>query len=220
LGKLLIAEDDLDVSRSLDRFFAHHLETLVADTIARATLLLSTGPKLRGAVIDISLPDGSGLTILEDVRARFPRAPVLVLTARFDPATINAVQERGAEYAVKPARRANLDAFLVRLQAHGCPSRGVGDAIAAFATEHGLAASEASLLAAAASGTLRIDLADKLGVSENTVKKRVRSILDKCPGTEGIDEVVSRVWDRAKQFPPLHPGGGLLSIENMFDPVP
>ncbi|AXC49543.1 DNA-binding response regulator [Paracoccus suum] len=80
--RLLIIEDDpllldgLSVGLRLSGFTADTAGTL-AD--ARAALL---GGGFAGVVLDVMLPDGSGLDLLNELRAAGSRIPVLLLTAR------------------------------------------------------------------------------------------------------------------------------------------
>lgn len=80
--RLLIVEDDpvlsdgLGVGLGLSGFTADSVGTL-AD--ARAAL---EGGGFVGMVLDIMLPDGSGLDLLAELRSRGSRIPVLLLTAR------------------------------------------------------------------------------------------------------------------------------------------
>lgn len=80
--RLLIVEDDpvlsdgLSVGLGLSGFTADAVGTL-AD--ARAAL---AGGGFASVVLDIMLPDGSGLELLAELRAKGSRLPVLLLTAR------------------------------------------------------------------------------------------------------------------------------------------
>lgn len=53
--------------------------------------------------LDLKLPDANGLTLLPDLRSRFPNMPVLVLTAhdKLD-AAIEAVRQGARDYLLKP----------------------------------------------------------------------------------------------------------------------
>jgi len=113
-------------------------EPKVADFIRRgleqegfAVDLLTDGREAAGhaavveydaAVLDLMLPGRSGLQVLRDLRARQPRLPVLILTAR------NAIEERVAgldagadDYMGKPFALAELSARLRALLRRGEP---------------------------------------------------------------------------------------------------
>ncbi len=53
--------------------------------------------------LDLKLPDANGLTLLPELRSRFPEMPVLILTAhdKLD-AAISAVRQGARDYLLKP----------------------------------------------------------------------------------------------------------------------
>ena len=110
-----LAEEDFDVrqARSL-RQALRMLDDLVPDV----------------AVIDIGLPDGSGLDVLRRLRCGADRldsgTPVLVLTARTEEADVLRAFERGADdYLRKPFALPELIARVHALLARGRPGPGV-----------------------------------------------------------------------------------------------
>lgn len=85
----------------------------VRDIVQAKLALVEHG--FKAVLLDLGLPDGSGLAILKQLRARYDATPVLILTAR------NRLSERvqgldlGADdYIVKPFQ---LDELLARLRA-------------------------------------------------------------------------------------------------------
>lgn len=113
--RILLVEDEERLAASVARGLrqaAHAVD--VADRLAAARQRLALGT-YDALLLDIALPDGSGLELLRELRARGDRLPVLLLTAR------DAVSDRvlgldgGADdYLVKPAA---LDELLARLRA-------------------------------------------------------------------------------------------------------
>jgi FixJ family two-component response regulator len=153
-----------------------------------------------GAVLDVSLPDGSGLDLLDSFRSIEATAPALILTGHCDPVFINRAQRRSAEYAVKPAAPSNIQAFVDRAIAHrDRREREVEVLVVACSERYGLSPSERKILAACARGTARKQLACELGVSENTIKMQVKSLLRKCDDAEGLGDVVREIWRLATQ---------------------
>jgi DNA-binding NarL/FixJ family response regulator len=193
-GRLLIAEDEAPVARSLERFFRRHQPTALATTAEDALSLVRSGASLSGAVVDIGLPDGSGLEVVRELRRRPEAIPVLVLTGKLDRALVNEAQSLGAEYAVKPVQPENLEAFARRVAAMSGHAAAVGAAVAVFSQRYALSVGESRLLAAAARGTPRSLLAVELGVSINTVKTQIRSILDKYGSADDLSAIVHEVW--------------------------
>ena len=81
--RLLIVEDAEDLADAIaDRMAASGHVCDKAATLADARQLLALQP-FDLAVVDINLPDGTGLTLLREMRSAKNRLPVLVLTARW-----------------------------------------------------------------------------------------------------------------------------------------
>jgi len=74
--------------------------------------MLSRPGTWTGFVLDVGLPDGSGLDLLADARTKFPATPALVLTGRTEASSINAAFDLNADYVVKPIAEARVRHFL------------------------------------------------------------------------------------------------------------
>lgn len=101
---LLLIEDDARLARTLGRLLAddHHVVEVAPDA-ATALEIVGSGVQLDGLILDIGLPDRSGLEVAREIRAGGDPVPILMLTAR------DAVDDRvrgldaGADdYLVKP----------------------------------------------------------------------------------------------------------------------
>lgn len=124
--RLLIVEDDemlrdgLLVGLRLQGFSTEAVESL-AD--ARQAL---EQPGFEAMVLDLMLPDGSGLDLLRDMRGRGNSLPVLVLTARDQtPAKIAGLDAGADDYLAKPfdlsELAARLRALIRRAQGRAAP---------------------------------------------------------------------------------------------------
>ena len=106
---LLIVEDDLALGEGV-RLALRSEErpvTLCRD-LAQARQALETGAPFSLAILDVNLPDGSGLSLLEELRGR---VPVILLTANDMETDIVTGLELGAEdYITKPFSLAVLRA--------------------------------------------------------------------------------------------------------------
>jgi len=78
---ILIVDDDLQIRKLLGRYLAEQgfRVTLASDKRSLQAALESNDIKL--IVLDVMLPDGSGLEICRDMRAENSRIPVILLTA-------------------------------------------------------------------------------------------------------------------------------------------
>ncbi|KAG1307553.1 hypothetical protein G6F62_015198 [Rhizopus arrhizus] len=69
----------------------------------------------QAVLLDLGLPDGSGLTLLKALRARFDTTPVLIITARDRLSDrIQGLDAGADDYLVKPFQ---LDELLARMRA-------------------------------------------------------------------------------------------------------
>ena len=111
---ILVIEDQKNLLRSITRTLRESgFETDAAESIATANQLMSARVDL--VVLELMLPDGSGLDWLSSLRASGDNTPVLILTAR------DTIEDRvsgldgGADdYLVKPFA---LDELLARIRA-------------------------------------------------------------------------------------------------------
>jgi DNA-binding response OmpR family regulator len=75
-----------------------------ARTLAEARTVLGASPPADGLLLDLHLPDGSGLDLLRDLRAAggTTRLPVLVLTAEGEDRVLRDARRLGAALVTKP----------------------------------------------------------------------------------------------------------------------
>lgn len=114
MSQILVVEDQMNLLRSIMRTLNESgFEPEAAETLGSATNLMSASIDL--VVLDLMLPDGTGLEWLRALRATGNRTPVLILTAR------DAIEDRVAgldtgadDYLVKPFA---LDELLARIRA-------------------------------------------------------------------------------------------------------
>jgi DNA-binding NarL/FixJ family response regulator len=96
----ILAVDDHPLTReALGQVLAQvapRVEMLEADTLAAACARLAADPGIRLVVLDPSLPDADGVDTVKSIMEASPKALVLVLAGRDDPATARAALEAGA----------------------------------------------------------------------------------------------------------------------------
>jgi DNA-binding response OmpR family regulator len=101
--RILLVEDDVMIGRSLDRALTR--AGMAVDWVRSAT---DCANALRGSsygllLLDLGLPDGSGLEILRTLRSQKSDTPVVIITARDDVASRVAGLDAGADdYVMKP----------------------------------------------------------------------------------------------------------------------
>lgn len=110
--RILVVDDDPELLQLvrvlLDRINA---ETTTANNATTAAQILRTPPLPDLLILDLMLPDISGVDFLRQLRGRsvFDPLPVLVLSAVIDPVTIRGALDAGADrYLTKPYIANNL----------------------------------------------------------------------------------------------------------------
>lgn len=103
-GRLLLVEDDTYLRRVLGRaLVARGYSVIEADGFESALTRLVDLPRLPFAVVDLRLPDGSGLDLLPALRRHNPRSRVVLMSGWGSIATALAAVRGGAvDFVAKP----------------------------------------------------------------------------------------------------------------------
>lgn len=118
MARILIAEDEPRIASFLEKGLrANGFWTLVVDDDIEATVM-ARDSDLDAMVLDLGLPGRDGFEVLERIRRRGERLPVIILTARREVGATVAGLEGGADdYVTKPFRFEELPARIrVRLR--------------------------------------------------------------------------------------------------------
>lgn len=110
--RVLVVDDDSDL-QSLVKVLLERigLEAIPARTVAEAVAILRVKPLPDLVLLDLMLPDVSGMELLRQMRAKsfFDNLPVVILSALADPDRIREGLETGADrYLIKPFIAHNL----------------------------------------------------------------------------------------------------------------
>lgn len=122
--KILVVEDNSATRDLLERSLGEdgHSVVVAADLATGTPLALEGAFDL--AVVDVMLPDGSGLDLCRSVRAQRRALPILILTARGEVEDrIAGLDAGGDDYLRKPFAIAELRARVRALGRRGGPSR-------------------------------------------------------------------------------------------------
>jgi FixJ family two-component response regulator len=180
---LFVVEDDPAVVAAIHRLLGDAWQVIAAKTLKDARVALEGARRLAGAVLDVGLPDGSGLDLLESMRDHYPQLPVLIITAQAEPEIINRAQVMGVEFVAKPNFADGLLAFVSRLERpdgnSGRDEERIAGEIDAFAARHHLSPRERQILELTVGDRSRQEIAEALGISIYTVKAHVHCILNK-----------------------------------------
>lgn len=196
-GELLVVEDELGNAKTLARLLERFRTTRIAGSLAEACELLAGETRWTGLVVDIGLPDGSGLDVAGFARSRLPLLPVLVLTGRNDRNLINRSHKLRAEFVCKPASEADLFGFVRRaVTFERVPDERLAWLIDELSEQCELTPRETEVVAVAVANTPRQQLLEIFQVSENTLKSQVRSVLRKT-GFDSLDSLAKALLHEA-----------------------
>jgi DNA-binding NarL/FixJ family response regulator len=201
---VLVIDDEEGTGRLVRRHFAEWA-VIQAFTLEGAVAELDRATDLGLVLLDLNLADTvypepiagnpfqGSFALAQRIRRSHPRLPVVIFTAHINGAIVNASQRVGAELVSKRDAGENLDLLSRRLDV-AYRSRGSQAApyIAWLRQHRGATEREAEVLSLAVQGITRYaDIADHLGISPNTVKRHVMSLLNRA-GADSLFELVLR----------------------------
>ena len=174
-----------------------------AATVADAQRLVLSVP-LQVLLLDLGLPDGSGIDVLSTIRARRLPIATVVLTMNDDAATILSAVRAGARgYLLKGAGRDEiLDGIRHAAAGSAVYHAGAAEVVVAALTSStvdpaaavGLTDRETEVLRLLAAGLANTAIATRLGVAPKTVRNQVSALLSKL----GVaDRAAAAAWARS-----------------------
>jgi len=137
-------------------------------------------------LMDLQLPAMDGIEAIQIIRSEFPEARIIVLTTYAgDAQVVRAVKAGARAYVLKEDM---LDELLHTIRAVHAGKKRIPSDIAAeliaHATHDALTEGEVDVLRLIAAGNANKQIADKLSISEATVKSRVTNILSKLGASD------------------------------------
>lgn len=201
--RILVVEDDPIMRASLAERIEQEADMCVASEAncleaAHAALDQAANP-IDVVLVDLGLPDGSGLSLIEAIRARSEDTKVLVFTVFGDRKTISDALGAGADgFILKDSGPADL-ASSIRAAIEGgvpispkaaaqllrafrqpqVPSDAPPPAEGASVNDYGLTLRERETLETLARGFTQREAAELLGVSPHTIVSHVKAIYQK-----------------------------------------
>jgi DNA-binding NarL/FixJ family response regulator len=170
-----------------------------ADNVERLYALVESEPDADLLLLDLNMPGAHGFSALVHLRAHHPELPVVVVSAREEPAVMRRALDHGAMgFIPKSADSATLGEALGRvLEGDRWAPPAAGGAPAAPADEHeaarrvaGLTPQQFRVLQMLGDGLLNKQIAYALGVSEATIKAHMTAILRKLGATNRTQAVL------------------------------
>ncbi|HVU11718.1 MAG TPA: response regulator [Phototrophicaceae bacterium] len=110
--RVLVVDDDPELLQLVKVLLGRiNAEAIMAENAEVAAQILVSGPLPDLVILDMMLPDVSGVEFLRQMRSKpvFDNLPVLILSALIDPERIRAALDAGADrYLTKPYIANNL----------------------------------------------------------------------------------------------------------------
>jgi len=176
--RLLLVEDEPEARDALARALSRAGYTVAAASTAEEAIPL-LAERIDLAVVDFVLgtDDRGGLRVLEAIRAKYSRVPVVVVTAFADVAKVKAALNLGASHLLeKPFRAPDLLAVLDRLLT--VQPDAVAAVTEAFARAR-LTPRESEIALLALKGLSSPEIAQVLGMSDKTVRQHLSRVYEK-----------------------------------------
>lgn len=201
---LLVVEDDSLVGHSFASLLSEHGRVELVATLAEADHAIARG-RWAGIVLDLRLPDGSGLSWLERFRSRLTATPVLVVSGMFDRVVVRRCHELDADCVFKPDVVDDLHLFGARAVARFAATEArTRTTIDSFQESLQLTPRETDVVRLLARGERTERLAASAGISPNTAKTMVRRVLEKFeePTVEAVARTIFEEILRGEQSAP------------------
>jgi len=190
--RVLLAEDQGMMRGALALLLRLEPDIDVVAEVSRGDEVVPTARQLRPdvALLDIEMPGCSGLDAAAALREALPSCKVLIVTSFGRAGYVRRAMEAGASgFLVKDGPVEELAAAIRRVLAG---ERVIDPSLAAAALSAGpnpLTDREREVLAAAANGSMIVDIATRLHLSESTVRNYLSAAIGKTNARNRIEAV-------------------------------
>ena len=171
------------------------VELIEAGTGREAIELASAHPDINLILMDLDLPEGSGLDALSAIHASNPNMAVVILSAMEDQAMVSRAMELGARGFIPKSATGEVMLNSLRLVLSGgvCLPPGYGDNSLAESNEDmpNLTQRQMEVLRFMAQGNSNKEIARELGISENTVRVHISAIISALDATNRTEAAYS-----------------------------
>lgn len=116
-GRILVVDDDAELASTIQEFLqGEGYAVSVAMSSVEAAAVHERNPDIAVAIVDLIMPAGNGLTVMEDLQRRNPDLAVIIMTGYGTIETAVEAVKRGAEdYITKPFDRDAIRKKVARL---------------------------------------------------------------------------------------------------------
>jgi len=169
------------------------IELLEAGTGRGAIELANATPDIDLILMDLDLPEGSGLEALTAIHAKNASVPVVILSAMEDQAMVARAMSLGARGFIPKTSSGDVMVNSLRLVLSGgiCLPPGYGEAASGDAQMPNLTQRQTEVLRHMAQGNSNKEIARELGISENTVRVHISAIISALDATNRTEAAYS-----------------------------
>jgi DNA-binding NarL/FixJ family response regulator len=142
-------------------------------------------------LMDLRLPDMSGIEAMAMIRSEAPEARIIILTTFAGDVEVRRALDAGARsYLLKSTRARDIMRVIREVQAgkKSIPSE-IAAQLADYCGDDGLTVREVEVLQLVAAGNRNRDVAEKLSVAEETVKSHLSHIMEKLNASDRTQAV-------------------------------
>lgn len=191
--RILIVDDHPLLREGITMVLAQERDMLLVGeaSTGREAVSLYTATRPDLVLMDLRLPDMSGIDAMTAIRASSPRAKVVILTTFEGDAEVSRALSAGAAgYLLKSMPRKQIVEALRQVLAG---RRRIAPAVAANLAEHlgqeALSQREITILQRVAEGDRNKEIAARLSLSEETIKSHMKNILEKLGASDRTQAV-------------------------------
>lgn len=196
--KILLADDHKLVRAGLVlvlKQMESGVELFEAGSGREAVDMATANPDLDLVLMDLDLPDGTGLEALTAINAHNGSMPVVILSAMEDQAMVSRAMELGARGFIPKSASGEVMVNSLRLVLSGgiClpPGHGEGAHGEESAEMPNLTHRQLEVLRLMAKGNSNKEIARDLGISENTVRVHISAIINALDATNRTEAAYS-----------------------------
>lgn len=175
----LVVDDNTVLCREIGRLLTAYGASILAGSLGDARRTLNRANVWSGIIVDIHLPDGSGLDLVAGARQMHPAIPVLVISGDLEAENINGACLPGVSFLAKPFKKKDILQFAEAAQA--CTDA-LTFVLRAHAERFGFSRGEADILKGAVQGEDRRQIAARRNCSLNTLQSQISSMIRKSGG--------------------------------------